>query len=143
MNRRSGGRRVWACPQRSGPGPLSASLCSLRTLIVGGGPAGLAAALTASATGTRVILCDEQAELGGSLLDEPNVTIDGRPAPDWVGEAIRTVGGSVTLLPRTTAFGWYPGGMIGLLERVTDHLAAPARGCPGNAFGRSGPNASC
>ncbi len=99
-------------------------------LIVGGGPAGLAAALTASATGARVILCDEQAELGGSLLDEPNVTIDGWPAPDWVGETIRTVGGSVTLLPRTTAFGCYPGGMIGLLERVTDHLAAPARGLP-------------
>ncbi len=99
-------------------------------LIVGGGPAGLAAALTAAATGARVILCDEQAELGGSLLDEPNVTIDGCPAPDWVAETIQTVGRSVTLLPRTTAFGWYPGGMIGLLERVTDHLAAPARGLP-------------
>ena len=33
--------------------------------------------------------------------------------------------GSVTLLPRTTAFGWYPDNMIGLAERVTDHLAAP------------------
>jgi sarcosine oxidase, subunit alpha len=100
------------------------------TLIVGGGPAGLAAALSASATGARVILCDEQAGFGGSLLDEPNVTIDGWPAPDWVGEAIRTVSDSVTLLPRTTAFGCYPGGMIGLLERATDHLAAPARGLP-------------
>ena len=46
-------------------------------LIIGGGAAGLAAALGASATGARVILCDEQAELGGSLLHEPNVTIDG------------------------------------------------------------------
>ncbi len=55
------------------------------TLIIGGGPAGLAAALSASAAGARVILCDEQAELGGSLLDEPNVTIDGWPAPNWVG----------------------------------------------------------
>ena len=73
-----------------------------------------------------MILCDEQAELGGSLLDEPDVTIDGWPAPDWVREAIATLGGSVTLLPRTTAFGWYPGNMIGLVERVTDHLADPA-----------------
>jgi sarcosine oxidase, subunit alpha len=99
-------------------------------LIVGGGAAGLAAALGASATGARVILCDEQAELGGSLLDEPGVTIDGWPAPDWAREAIATLGGSVTLLPRTTAFGWYPGGMIGLAERVTDHLAEPAATLP-------------
>jgi sarcosine oxidase subunit alpha len=99
-------------------------------LIVGGGAAGLAAALGASATGARVILCDEQAELGGSLLHEPNVTIDGWPAPDWVREAIAAIGGSVTMLPRTTAFGWYPNTMIGLLQRVTDHLAEPAATLP-------------
>ncbi|MEA2738382.1 MAG: sarcosine oxidase, subunit alpha [Acetobacteraceae bacterium] len=95
-------------------------------LIIGGGAAGLAAALGASATGARVILCDEQAELGGALLHEPGVTIDGWPAPDWVREAIAALGASITLLPRTTAFGWYPNDMIGLLERVTDHLARPA-----------------
>jgi sarcosine oxidase subunit alpha len=99
-------------------------------LIVGGGAAGLAAALGASATGARVILCDEQAELGGSLLHEPNATIDGWPAPDWAREVIATLGGSVMLLPRTTAFGWYPGNMIGLVERVTDHLAEPAAVLP-------------
>jgi sarcosine oxidase subunit alpha len=99
-------------------------------LIVGGGAAGLAAALGASATGARVILCDEQAEPGGSLLHEPNVTIDGWAAPDWVREAIAAIGGSVTLLPRTTAFGWYPDNMIGLLQRVTDHLAEPAATLP-------------
>ncbi len=108
-------------------------------LIVGGGPAGLAAALGASATGARVILCDEQAELGGSLLDEPDVTIDGWPAPDWVREAVATLGESVTLLPRTTAFGWYPGGMMGLVERVTDHLGEPPPGgATGTAVARAG-----
>jgi sarcosine oxidase subunit alpha len=99
-------------------------------LIIGGGAAGLAAALGASATGARVILCDEQAELGGSLLHEPDVTIDGWSAPDWVREAIATLGNSITLLPRTTAFGWYPNNMIGLLQRVTDHLANPAPNLP-------------
>jgi sarcosine oxidase, subunit alpha len=29
------------------------------------------------------------------------------------------------LLPRTTAFGWYPDNMIGLAERITDHVAHP------------------
>ncbi len=37
-------------------------------LVVGAGPAGLAAALAAADGGARVILCDEQAEPGGSLL---------------------------------------------------------------------------
>ncbi len=36
----------------------------------------------------------------------------------------------VTLLPRTTAFGWYDGNLVGLLERVTDHLAAPPAHVP-------------
>jgi sarcosine oxidase subunit alpha len=99
-------------------------------LIIGGGPAGLATALGASATGARVILCDEQAELGGSLLHEPNVTIDGWPAPDWVREVVATLADSITLLPRTTAFGWYPNNMIGLAQRITDHLAQPAAVLP-------------
>src|SRR6202043_3756280 len=62
--------------------------------------------------------------------DEPGVTIDGWPAPDWVREAIDALGGSVKLLPRTTAFGWYPGNLIGLVERVTDHLAVPSVALP-------------
>ena len=99
-------------------------------LIIGGGAAGLAAALGTSATGARVILCDEQAELGGSLLHEPTVTIDGWSGPDWVREAIATLGEAITLLPRTTAFGWYPNNMIGLLQRVTDHLENPASNLP-------------
>ena len=123
MSRRSGGRRGWArAPVDPDPDRYLHHYAHCDVLIVGGGPAGLAAALGASATGARVILCDEQAELGGSLLDEPGVTIDGWPAPDWVREAIATLDGSVTLLPRTTAFGWYPDNMIGLVERVTDHL---------------------
>src|SRR6185369_13291517 len=37
---------------------------------------------------------------------------------------------NVTLLPRTTAFGYFPHNMIGLAERVTDHLADPAQALP-------------
>ncbi|MGQ3026953.1 MAG: 2Fe-2S iron-sulfur cluster-binding protein, partial [Ferrovibrionaceae bacterium] len=46
-------------------------------LVVGAGPAGLAAALAASAGGASVMLCDDQAEFGGSLLSETTATIDG------------------------------------------------------------------
>ena len=38
-------------------------------LVVGSGPAGLAAALAAGRSGARVLLADEQAEPGGSLLE--------------------------------------------------------------------------
>ncbi len=97
------------------------------TLVIGAGPAGIAAALDAAALGGRVILCDEQAEPGGSLLAEPHAVIDGVAGSDWLAGALRDLASrpNVTILPRCTAFGWYPDTMIGLAERVTDHLAAP------------------
>jgi sarcosine oxidase, subunit alpha len=94
-------------------------------LIIGGGPAGLAAALAATAREARVMVCDEQAELGGSLLAE-NSRIEGRPASAWLVDTLQTLHDSdVVLLPRTTAFGWSPDSMIGAVERVTDHLSDP------------------
>jgi sarcosine oxidase subunit alpha len=99
-------------------------------LVVGGGPAGLAAALSAAASGGRVILCDEQAEPGGSLLAEPDATIDGVPAGDWLARTLETLAGRVTILPRTTAFGVYPDMMVGLVQLLTDHLPAQAEGLP-------------
>jgi sarcosine oxidase, subunit alpha len=96
-------------------------------LVIGAGPSGLAAALAASASGARVVLCDEQAEPGGSLLAETQASIDGKPAFAWLQGTLETLAGQadVTLLPRTTAFGWFPDNLIGLVERVTDHLADP------------------
>jgi sarcosine oxidase subunit alpha len=94
-------------------------------LVVGAGPAGLAAALAAARSGVKVMICDEQAEMGGSLLHETAAVIDGKPAADWVATALRELAATpnVTLIPRTTAFGWYPHNFIGLCQRVTDHLA--------------------
>ncbi|MEH2474764.1 sarcosine oxidase subunit alpha [Nitrobacteraceae bacterium AZCC 2161] len=94
-------------------------------LVVGAGPAGLAAALAAAATGAKVFLCDEQAEMGGSLLAEKTAMIDGLLAADWTAKALADLAAraNVTLMPRTTAFGWYPHNFLGLCERITDHLA--------------------
>src|SRR4029079_905433 len=55
-------------------------------LVIGGGPAGLAAALAAARSGARVILAEEDFRLGGRLLSERD-EIDGRPALDWVKAA--------------------------------------------------------
>ncbi|MQT43680.1 FAD-dependent oxidoreductase, partial [Pseudomonas sp. FSL R10-0765] len=56
-------------------------------LIVGAGPAGLAAALAAARSGARVIVADEQEEFGGSLLDSRE-SLDGKPAMEWVAKVI-------------------------------------------------------
>lgn len=96
-------------------------------LVAGSGPAGLAAALAAAETGAKVILCDEQAEFGGSLLAEENASIDGQKPADWVRDTIAKLGGmdNVTLLSRTTAFGYFAHNYIALAERVTEHLSDP------------------
>jgi sarcosine oxidase subunit alpha len=97
-------------------------------LVVGGGPAGLSAALAASRAGAQVILADEQSELGGRLLDLPERLGD-RPAADWIAETAATLAGSaeVRLLPRTTALGYYDHNYMVLLERRRDHLALRER----------------
>ena len=96
-------------------------------LVVGGGPAGLAAAVAAAETGARVILCDEQAELGGTLLHETQTAIDGQSAISLVEEAVATLRSrdKVRLLVRTTAFGYFADNLVCLAERVTDHIAGP------------------
>ncbi|MGE0007599.1 MAG: sarcosine oxidase subunit alpha family protein, partial [Parvibaculaceae bacterium] len=96
-------------------------------LVIGSGPAGLMAALTAGRAGARVILLDEGSRLGGSLLNE-NDEIDGRSGFDWAQGVIAELAGmaNVTLMPRTTAFGAYDGNVFGALERVNDHALAPS-----------------
>ncbi|RJL05994.1 sarcosine oxidase subunit alpha [Paracoccus siganidrum] len=92
-------------------------------LVVGAGPAGLAAARAAAAEGLRVVLVDENAEVGGTLLSEPQAQIDGRPAWDWLAaelEALKALG--VRIMTRTTAIGYYHQNLIGLCQRLTDHL---------------------
>jgi sarcosine oxidase, subunit alpha len=96
-------------------------------LVVGAGPAGLAAALAAARAGARVALVDEQSEAGGSLLSGTD-QLDGAPALDWVAAAVAELGAhpEVLHLQRTTAFGSYDDGFVLALERRTDHLGTAA-----------------
>ena len=97
-------------------------------LVVGGGPAGLAAADAAAATGARVILVDEQRELGGSLLSCP-AEIDGEPALRWAGriEAGLRQRPDVRILTRSTAFGYQDHNLVTVAQRLTDHLPVRMR----------------
>ena len=99
-------------------------------LVIGGGPAGLTAAREAAATGARVILIDDQPELGGSLLSEPNAEVDGLPAEEWLTrtESQLREGPEVTVLTRTNAFGNYDANYVVALQNRTDHLGAAGAG---------------
>lgn len=100
-------------------------------LVVGAGLTGLVAALAAGRAGARVILVDENAELGGYLLTD-GALFDGNPASAYARTLIGELEGlpNVQLLPRTTAFGWYDGNVFGALERVQKHVATPAPNRP-------------
>ena len=95
-------------------------------LIIGGGPAGLSAALAAGRSGARVILCDEGPVLGGRLLSERRF-INDFPAAEWVRsvEAELSSMANVTLMRRSTVFGVYDHGVYGVIESVNDHVAEP------------------
>ena len=93
-------------------------------LVVGGGPAGLSAALAAGRSGARVIVVERQAELGGSLLSAPE-TIAGRRARDWVADVSRELEAlpEVRVLTRAAATGRYDGNLV---------LVAQQRPTPGS-----------
>jgi sarcosine oxidase subunit alpha len=119
-------------PRGADPDRYTQRYAHCETLVVGAGPAGIAAARAAAARGDRVILCDEQAEPGGSLLAETRARIDGLDARDWLAAALAELAAEprVTLLPRTTAFGYFAQNFVALAERVTDHLAVPDPNLP-------------
>ena len=114
--------------------------------VIGGGPAGLAAALAAARAGARVILFDDQAEFGGSLLAETKARIDGADASVWLAATLAELAASprVTLLPRTQAFGLYAQNFIGA-RAAADRPSRRARSRHARASGcgRCAPSASC
>jgi sarcosine oxidase subunit alpha len=93
-------------------------------LVVGAGPAGLAAALAAARGGARVILVEQDHALGGSLLSTPDEEIDGKPALEWVAAAEAELAElpEVRILKRTQCFAYFDHNYLGLIEKVTDHL---------------------
>ena len=90
-------------------------------LIVGGGPAGLAAALAASDSAMRVIVIEQDTLLGGSLLwNEEN--INGEPGSVWLEDTVRVLRqrDNVTLLTNTTASAWFDHRMVIAGEMLSD-----------------------
>ena len=100
-------------------------------LVVGGGPAGLAAALTAGRAGARVVICDEGPRLGGSLLSE-RIRLNGEAGWRWAGEAALELAGlpNVRVMTGTTVFGYYDHNTLGAVERVGEKGPRPPEHMP-------------
>ncbi|MGC1495892.1 MAG: sarcosine oxidase subunit alpha family protein [Sulfitobacter sp.] len=96
------------------------AFCDL--LVIGAGPTGLMAALSAARAGADVILADEDALMGGRLNGETS-DVDGKPAHVWAADMVAELAGmdNVRLMTRTTVTGAYDGGTYGALERVNQH----------------------
>lgn len=92
-------------------------------LVVGGGAAGLAAALAAGRAGARVMLVEQDSLLGGTLLLESALG----EAESWrrrIESELESIP-SVEIRRRTTAFGLYDASTVALIER-RDHLKPDA-----------------
>ena len=105
-------------------------------LVVGAGPAGLMAALTAAQAGADVILCDEDFTLGGRLNFETE-EVDGKPGTVWAADMVAKLRemDNVRIMARTTVTGAYDGSTYGAVERVSQHVAL-APGAPVETFWR-------
>ncbi|MCP1170278.1 sarcosine oxidase subunit alpha [Limimaricola litoreus] len=118
-------------PSKVDPDSYASRYLHSDLLVVGAGPSGLMAALAAARAGVRVTLVDENPEMGGALLSDPGIEIEGRPAWDWLSGALAELNAlGVRLMTRTTAIGYYHQNMIGLCEKLTDHLDEIPEGAP-------------
>ena len=104
-------------PTEEDPDTYSATYAHSDVLIIGAGPAGIDAALEAASTNKRVMLIDEQSEAGGGALADPSLRA-------WLERSMTALkeATNVTILTRTTAFGYFHDNFIGAVERLTDHL---------------------
>ncbi len=97
-------------------------------LVVGGGIAGLQAALSAAKAGAKVWLIEQTAQWGGRAPVD-GVEIDGKPADAWIEATLAALSkmDNVTLRTRTMAAGVYDHGYVLADEKVADHTPGDGR----------------
>lgn len=102
-------------------------------LVVGGGPAGMSAALKAADYGLSVLIVDEHFKLGGQLLKQThkffgNVELFGgmrgfQIAEEYVKKISSKPG--VRVLVESVVYGVFRGGVVGVVNRNTHYLVRP------------------
>ncbi len=91
-------------------------------LVIGGGVAGLQAALAAGLSGARVIVMEQSAHWGGRAPVDGG-TVDGAPVETWITATLDRLRGmeNVDLRDRTMGAGVYDHGYVLGYERLRDH----------------------
>ncbi|NBD31082.1 MAG: sarcosine oxidase subunit alpha family protein [Alphaproteobacteria bacterium] len=91
-------------------------------LVIGGGVAGLSAALAAGRAGAKVLLVEQTAHWGGRAPVD-GAEIDGEPADDWIKSALQELESMKNAQVRTRLMGAgvYDHGYVLAYERLTDH----------------------
>lgn len=114
-------------PSGSDPDRYETMHAHCDVLVIGAGPAGLAAALSASQAGKEVLLAEQDFELGGTLLGDRRATIEGAPSAQWLTQtlALLKAATNVSILTRTTAIGYFDDNCVSLVQRGNPHDAKP------------------
>ncbi|MEM9145273.1 MAG: 2Fe-2S iron-sulfur cluster-binding protein [Pseudomonadota bacterium] len=97
-------------------------------LVIGSGPAGLAAAEQAVSAGLDVMIAEQDFALGGTAIGSRE-EVEGAPISAWLEAHGRPLAKARVLL-RTTAIGLYDANVVGLYEKVTDHTGRPDPALP-------------
>jgi len=101
--------------------------------VVGGGPAGLSAALAASAHGARVMIFDENPVPGGQLIKQTHMFFGSKAqyaksrGMDIGNLLIRQMNSRVTMETESSVIGFYPGFQLAVLIRGIMHLISPSK----------------
>lgn len=116
--RRSAG--LGAAPTRPDPDGYEFFYAYVDLLVVGGGVAGLAAALAAAGSGARVLVAEQASAFGGRTAVDGG-TVGGRPAAEWLRETLAALEAApnVTLRTRMTAAAVQDHGYVLAAERLT------------------------
>ena len=86
---------------------------SVDVLVVGGGHAGMQAAIAAARSGSQVVLLEGSVQVGGWVISQPDQLADATSR--WLQEL--TAAG-VEVLTRTTAFGIYDHRLVGAVQTI-------------------------
>ena len=95
------------------------------TLVIGSGPRGLRAAISAAESGAQVILVEQDQQLGGNALWEKR-PIDSTPADEWLDEKLSRLKqySNCRSMVNTLAFGQYDHGLILAVEQNPGNVEA-------------------
>jgi methylglutamate dehydrogenase subunit C len=105
------------------PDPYETIHAHCDLLVIGAGENGLKQAEAGARSGRRVILLERDFDAGGQLLLDPSREMERQERL-----AALAMCADMRILLRTTAFGIYDHGVVGAVERVSDHLPEPPPG---------------